>query len=100
MDKYSWRFLQIIGNIVLLWWAVSLATSVWVVVPLMIMSIWNFVDGLAGPKDSDLWLVLDILIHILLAGWILTFAVTNWIIFPAILIAVWNNLDGVVRRNW
>ena len=100
-NSLSWRVLQFVGNVILMFWIITFASgNLWVLVPIIAISLWNYIDGLLQPSDDIvIWPFLHIVGNVILMFWIITFASGNlWVLVPVLAICLWNYIDGKVRK--
>jgi len=100
MNKNKWRLLQFVVNLLLAWWVMIMTQTLWVLLPISVIVLWNYVYGLFRPAGSRIWVVLEVMVNILFVWWVFSMVTNPWVLLPVILIALWNYLDGIVRKNW
>jgi hypothetical protein len=101
-DGPVWRVLQFVVDFLLVYWILTFVSgNYWVVIPIIAISVWNFIDGRLRPVDDIVaWPFLVIIVNAVLIYWILTFVSGNyWVLIPVVALSAWNFLDGRVRRN-
>ncbi|OGD73234.1 hypothetical protein A3K29_03775 [Candidatus Collierbacteria bacterium RIFOXYB2_FULL_46_14] len=75
--------------------------NLWILLPAILISLWNFIDGRFRPSDSYfVWPLLVIAVNVALNLWAVSVAGGSlWILIPILFLGIWNFIDGRIRRQ-